>query len=86
MPKNSSKNSFTAFGFGAANAAASGDSQSDISSTRMSSRTNINVNVAPASVFGGDAMPEIRKYKKSFKTEIHCAAMWGNYLFLLAYD
>lgn len=77
VAKNSSKNAFTAFGFGAANTASSNDSQSDISSTRLSSRMNINVNVAPASVFGGDSMPEIRKYKKSFKTEIHCAAMWG---------
>lgn len=69
----SSKSSFTAFGFGAS-------SQFDQNLPRQSFKSNINVNVAPASIFGGDTMPEIRKYMKSFKTEIHCASFWGKWI------
>lgn len=35
------------------------------------------VNVQPRNGAGGDQMPEIRKYKKRFNSEINCASLWG---------
>ena len=47
-------------------------------------------NMAASSIIGnGDGalddlveMPEIRKYKKKFNSDIHCAALWGNCIFV----
>jgi hypothetical protein len=35
------------------------------------------VNVQPRNGTGPDQMPEIRKYKKRFNSEINCASLWG---------
>ncbi|XP_033112977.1 traf2 and NCK-interacting protein kinase-like [Anneissia japonica] len=63
--------SFAAFGFGAATSATVG-------SQGVSRRgSQISVNVKPTTPESLNDMPEIRKYRKRFNSEILCAALWG---------
>ncbi|XP_066267341.1 mitogen-activated protein kinase kinase kinase kinase 4-like isoform X2 [Branchiostoma lanceolatum] len=83
-PKNSNnlakQKSFTAFGFGAGDRRPqpSGEgSSAEHTPPRTPERkgSQVNVNVTP--INPQPDMPEIRKYKKRFNSEILCAALWG---------
>ena len=49
---------------------------------RKISVVNVNPNNEVAGQQGGE-MPEIRKYKKKFNSEILCASLWGLFIFYL---
>ncbi|XP_071511556.1 mitogen-activated protein kinase kinase kinase kinase 4-like isoform X3 [Diadema antillarum] len=62
--------SFSAFGFGA--------SPTNASTSQHPRRgSNISVNVKPTTPESLNDMPEIRKYRKKFNSEILCASLWG---------
>ncbi|ESO06497.1 hypothetical protein HELRODRAFT_106153 [Helobdella robusta] len=64
--KQGSSRSFLSFGFGA-------KEQTPDSQSRKNSK--ISINILPNG--NSSNMPEIRKYKKKFNTDINCAALWG---------
>ncbi|XP_033637348.1 serine/threonine-protein kinase mig-15-like isoform X2 [Asterias rubens] len=64
--------SFSAFGFGA-----SPTSPNAPGFAPMRRGSNISVNVKPTTPDSLNDMPEIRKYRKKFNSEILCASLWG---------
>ncbi|XP_041482923.1 TRAF2 and NCK-interacting protein kinase-like isoform X2 [Lytechinus variegatus] len=63
--------SFSAFGFGASPTTPS------VPSPPNRRGSNISVNVKPTTPESLNDMPEIRKYRKKFNSEILCASLWG---------
>ncbi|KRX44037.1 Serine/threonine-protein kinase mig-15 [Trichinella murrelli] len=70
--------SFIVFGFGSG-AAGVGAGGSTVERPTRTQReiADVNVNVNPASSQSENSVPEIRKYKKKFSSEVLCAALWG---------
>ncbi|XP_038050196.1 mitogen-activated protein kinase kinase kinase kinase 4-like isoform X2 [Patiria miniata] len=64
--------SFSAFGFGA-----SPTTPTAPGFVPMRRGSNISVNVKPTTPDSLNDMPEIRKYRKKFNSEILCASLWG---------
>ncbi|XP_022088034.1 mitogen-activated protein kinase kinase kinase kinase 4-like isoform X2 [Acanthaster planci] len=64
--------SFSAFGFGA-----SPTNPNPPGFAPMRRGSNISVNVKPTTPDSLNDMPEIRKYRKKFNSEILCASLWG---------
>nr|XP_006823435.1 PREDICTED: traf2 and NCK-interacting protein kinase-like isoform X2 [Saccoglossus kowalevskii] len=65
------KMSFSAYGFGAKTPSPT------TTSPPAKKGANISVNVKPITQESINDMPEIRKYRKRFNSEILCAALWG---------
>ena len=63
--------SFSAFGFGA------GLSPPSVAPLPVRRGSQISVNVKPTTPDSLNDMPEIRKYRKKFNSEILCASLWG---------
>ncbi|KRZ03088.1 Serine/threonine-protein kinase mig-15 [Trichinella zimbabwensis] len=70
--------SFIVFGFGSGAAGVGGGGSTVERPTRTQREiADVNVNVNPASSQSENSVPEIRKYKKKFSSEVLCAALWG---------
>uniref|UniRef100_A0A5S6QTK1 non-specific serine/threonine protein kinase n=1 Tax=Trichuris muris TaxID=70415 RepID=A0A5S6QTK1_TRIMR len=67
--------SFIIFGFGGNGGGSSGTVERPSRVHREI--TEVNVNVNPVSTQLENSVPEIRKYKKKFSSEVLCAALWG---------
>lgn len=84
--------SFLTFGFGASGGNSAGGSSTGTERSSLAvgigggpprRESNINVNVTPTSHDAVPDTPEIRKYKKRFNSEVLCASLWGNLLFVI---
>ncbi|OUC42049.1 CNH domain protein, partial [Trichinella nativa] len=70
--------SFIVFGFGSGAAGVGAGGTTVERPTRTQREiADVNVNVNPASSQSENSVPEIRKYKKKFSSEVLCAALWG---------